>query len=75
MKQPIEFDLGDPEPAPRVYTCTVCGTTGPWGPTWSWYGAWRDVDLNPEKIITCCSVACRKQHAADNGNDSKLEAS
>lgn len=74
MKQSIEFDLTDGEPLARVHICTVCGTTGPWGPTWSWYGAWRDVDENPEKIVKCCSVVCRKQHAADNGNDSGLVA-
>jgi len=70
MKRPIEFDLTDEEPTSQIYTCTVCGTTGQWGPEWSWYGSYRALDRG-EPIVTCCSVACRKQHSADNAFDPK----
>jgi len=71
VKTPIEIVLTDDEPPVRIHTCSACGTQGQWGPEWSWYGSWRDVD-DGQRIITCCSVACRRQSAAELGLDSGL---
>ena len=70
-KIPIGFDLSDPEPPERIYTCSACGTKGKWGAEWSWYGSWRAVDEG-KPIVYCCSVVCRRQHAADNAVDPTL---
>jgi hypothetical protein len=41
----------------RTYTCSVCGTSGPWRDGWQWYGAYRDVD-DGKPIVIMCSDVC-----------------
>lgn len=52
-----------------IYTCDQCKGTGPWGPTWRWYGSYRDLDnFGPDGVAKLCSEACRDKwstkHAA-----------
>lgn len=49
-----------------THTCTVCATTGEWGPSWSWFGSLIDVD-NGRNVPKFCGDVCRDQWAADNG--------
>jgi hypothetical protein len=49
------------------YTCTVCGTSGVWGPSWSWFGSFKDAERNPGALPVFCAELCRQQWAADNG--------
>lgn len=47
----------------KIYTCSICGHTGIWGPEWSW----TEEIINPfqadssEIQIICCSDKCRKK--------------
>jgi len=51
---------------PRVHLCTVCGTSGVWGPAWSWFGSYKDADRNPDGLPKFCGHVCRDQWAEDN---------
>jgi len=52
---------------PWEYVCTVCGTRGVWGPSWSWFGSYKDADRNPRALPMFCADVCRDQWVADNG--------
>lgn len=54
----------DPEPRPpsgRIWACSICGTTGAWGPSWTWYGSWLDFDETGEPTAVMCSADCAKK--------------
>jgi len=44
----------------RLHKCTVCGRVGKWGPSWSWYGSYRDIDEG-RSVVKVCSDECRRQ--------------
>ena len=44
----------------RIHQCSVCGTFGPWGETWGWYGSYKMMDDGKE-ITKICSAACLQQ--------------
>lgn len=52
---------------PWEYTCTVCATSGVWGPSWSWFGSYKQAERNPGGLPTFCTDVCRDQWAEDNG--------
>jgi hypothetical protein len=49
----------DPAFAPRVYTCDVCASSGPWGPGWQSYSSVNIEERCGCRVITC-SRACRE---------------
>ena len=51
---------------PCEYRCTVCGTSGVWGPTWSWFGSYKEADQAPGRLPVFCTDPCRDQWAEDN---------
>lgn len=59
--QPVPDDI-----RPRGYVCTVCGTAGEWGPTWSWFGSYKDAERAPGRLPVFCADPCRDQWAQDN---------
>lgn len=49
---------------PAVYTCEVCGGCDVWGPTWSWYGSYKDLDnFGPDSVPKFCSDKCADKWA------------
>lgn len=44
-------------PTGRVHTCSACGKQEVWGPTWAWYGSYKQMD-NDEPLFKACSDAC-----------------
>jgi hypothetical protein len=42
----------------KLHTCSVCGKVEQWGPSWSWYGSWADID-NGRKVAKYCSPECQ----------------
>lgn len=44
---------------PVVHTCSICSTTEPWGPGWSWWGSYLDTEQG-RPIVKVCSDTCRK---------------
>lgn len=42
-----------------LHTCTACGRTATWGPTWSWYGSMADADEGRPLVKACCDE-CRR---------------
>lgn len=46
------------------WTCTICGKTAAWGPTWCWYGALlnRETGAEPDIIAVMCGTACKKKY-------------
>jgi endogenous inhibitor of DNA gyrase (YacG/DUF329 family) len=40
-----------------LHKCTTCGGESPWGPSWKWFGSYRDLD-NDEPIMKFCSDSC-----------------
>ena len=39
-----------------VHECDMCGKKSAWGPNWSWYGSYRDMDDG--YIVKFCSAKC-----------------
>ena len=39
------------------HRCTICGRDGFWGPTWSWYGSYKQLD-DGAPVVKICSDAC-----------------
>lgn len=75
MKRKIEIDLGPvPDDEPHIYTCSMCGKSDRWGPDWSWFGSWKDID-DGKTVVYACSVPCRQHNAANNGRDASLVTS
>ena len=46
----------------KVYECSICKRWFNWYEEASWYGSYKDLEDNPEKIILCCSNKCKEQH-------------
>lgn len=47
-----------------LYTCDApsCDVRRvPWGPNWSWYGSYKDLDDDPFSIPTFCSERCKAE--------------
>ena len=42
-----------------VHFCTQCGKAEPWGPTWVWYGSYKDWD-DGVPLQKACSMPCAK---------------
>lgn len=36
----------------------------PWGPSWQWYGSYRDLEDSPFSVFAVCSEACREEFDA-----------
>lgn len=54
-------DAGKPyEVSDAVHCCSVCGTVGLWGPSWQWFGSYKDLDEG-KPIVKVCSEACKKK--------------
>ncbi len=48
----------------RTYTCDVCGTVAPWGPTWRYYGSLKELeDYGLAGIFIACSDKCRQSNS------------
>ena len=50
----------------QQHTCTVCRVVGPWGPSWQWYGSYRDLDEG-RPVAKICSDACRRSLRGKGG--------
>lgn len=44
-----------------AYRCEQCGVVSPWSADWLWWGAVRDLDDDPNSIMTFCC----KDHAEE----------
>jgi hypothetical protein len=49
-----------------TYTCSACGKFSTWGPSWSWYGSYRDLE-NGKRIIYACSEECMAEAQRSEG--------
>lgn len=49
----------DPAPAPRLWTCAVCGREGAWGDEWRSYSSVNIEERCGCRVITC-SRSCRE---------------
>lgn len=48
---------------PQVqHTCTICGKTEAWGPTWAWYGSDLLAEMDTGAIAKVCSEDCREKY-------------
>jgi len=47
------------EPTKRTHRCSGCGKTGPWGPSWEWYGALSFGGREPHVEAKTCSPECK----------------
>jgi hypothetical protein len=45
----------------HAYRCEQCGVVSPWGEAWMWFGAIRDLDEDPNGVMTFCC----KDHAEE----------
>jgi len=45
---------------PRLHTCSACQQQSPWGPTWTWYGSYLQLDEGVN-VPRLCSDACRRK--------------
>ena len=50
-----------------MYTCDICGVTGPWDEAaWAWFGSLLDLEEKGLQGITItCSAACRAEFERD----------
>lgn len=50
-----------------IYTCDICGATGPWDEeTWAWFGSFQALDEQEiEGITITCSPRCRGEFERD----------
>ena len=51
--------------SPSIWKCSCCGSIGPWGRTWSWYGK-RECRKCGQEVIdyVACTDACRQALSA-----------
>ena len=45
-------------PTEHRFKCDQCGTIGPWGDTWAWFGSILLSEEAPQHIIHVCSKRC-----------------
>jgi hypothetical protein len=48
--------LGQGQRGTRLHTCSICGKTDIWGPSWSWFGSLMDLDNG--EIVKFCGPEC-----------------
>lgn len=53
IKGDNELDLNK-----KIYRCSNCKSEFNWGKNSSWYGSYKQMDENPEKLIYSCSDEC-----------------
>ena len=46
----------------KVYICSTCDELFNWSKDSSWYGSYKDLELNPDKIEYYCSDKCLKNY-------------
>jgi len=56
-----EKDLRANEVEQRLHTCSVCGTEGPWGPEWQWFGSLADIE-DGRPVVKVCSKKCKTRY-------------
>lgn len=59
-------------PSGKVHKCTVCGKEDIWGPTWSWYGSYADLEEG-RVALRFCSDACAGDKAKVELNIERLK--
>jgi hypothetical protein len=53
-----------------LHCCCICGRLEPWGPTWSHYSNWIEID-DQKPIAKCCSDDCRAEAGKNCENVTK----
>ena len=43
----------------KIYTCSNCNELFNWSDQSLWFGSYKDLENNPNRIIYCCSDKCR----------------
>lgn len=74
----LEDDEGPPEPpSGRIHECVTCGKQDVWGPTWLWYGSYRQLEdfglPGVEPIFKACSIECMEKRSEAEANRRRRE--
>ena len=48
--------------AKRRYRCLQCGRSEFWGPTWMWYGSWKEFEDSGEIEVYCSEECSHRAH-------------
>ena len=56
-KSKLIYDHLEEPPSGRLHSCMACGKTEVWGPTWAWYGSYKQQDEGLP-VYKACSDAC-----------------
>jgi hypothetical protein len=45
-------------PSGRTHVCSTCGKIDNWKDGWVWFGSYRQIEDEPEKILKFCCESC-----------------